>query len=47
VLAHDAPELFREFQGLEYRYWQWRLTPHRTFLTEGVFPAKMISRETE
>jgi hypothetical protein len=46
VLAHDAPELFREFPGLEYRYWQWRLTPRRTFLTEGVFPAKMKTRET-
>lgn len=41
LLAHEGPDLFADRPDLEYRYWQWRLTPEHTFLTEGVFPKKM------
>ncbi len=37
INAHVAPDLFSEKDQLQYRYWQWRLTPKRTHLIEGVF----------
>jgi hypothetical protein len=37
VNAHQAPELFKKWDGLQFRYWQWRLTPENTHLIEGVF----------
>lgn len=38
INAHVAPDLFSEKDQLHYHYWQWRLTPRRTHLIEGVFP---------
>jgi hypothetical protein len=38
VNSHPAPELFRGVEGLEFRYWQWRILPHFTHLIEGVYP---------
>ena len=37
VTAHVAPDLFLEKDHLQYRYWQWQLTPKRSHLIEGVF----------
>jgi hypothetical protein len=37
VNAHYAPELFQFRDDLNFRYWQWRITPHYTHLIEGVF----------
>ncbi len=37
VNSHQAPELFKKWDGLQFRYWQWRLTPENTHLIEGVF----------
>lgn len=37
VNAHQAPELFHQFQGYPHFYWQWRILPKRTHLIEGLF----------
>jgi hypothetical protein len=37
VNAHEAPDLFPADPKLNFRYWQWRLTPKRAHLIEGVF----------
>jgi hypothetical protein len=37
VNAHEAPDLFPADGKLNFRYWQWRLTPKRAHLIEGVF----------
>ena len=37
VNAHEAADLFPADEKLKFRYWQWRLTPRRAHLIEGVF----------
>ena len=43
VNSHPAPDLFRGIEGLEFRYWQWRILPHFTHLIEGVYPKARLN----
>jgi hypothetical protein len=40
VNAHQAPDLFSLTPDAKFYYWQWRITPKRTHLIEGVFHVK-------
>ena len=40
INAHQGPDLFASEPGNQFLYWQWRITPKRTHLIEGVFHVK-------
>jgi hypothetical protein len=44
VNAHTAPELFRDWPGLRFSYWQWRIVPGYTHLIEGVYQDSSVTR---
>ena len=40
VNSHTAPEVFQDWKGLKFAYWQWRIVPGYTHLIEGVYQKK-------